>query len=97
MNLNSSQFPVYIGLIIRMSGRRLTEIKGALIFAEKWELDLQTKGKLKAVVKIDLLRYFGNEEEPTIGDPRDFNTYRIVTDLFNDPNRRSLLLLPNIL
>ena len=97
MNLKSSQVPVYICLIVRMSGRRLTEIKGALIFAERWELDLQIKGKLKAVVKIDLLRYFGNEGQDTIGDPRDFNTYRTVTDLFDDPNRRSLFLLPSIL
>jgi hypothetical protein len=75
-----------------MSGRRLTELKGGLIFAEKWELavlHLSKHNTLKAVIRIEQLRIFGSDGEVTIGDPRDFNTYKVVIDLLNDPERRS--------
>jgi hypothetical protein len=78
-----------------MSGRRLTEMKGGLFFAEKWELSVfhvQKSDKLKAVVRIEQVRIFGSDGEATIGDPRDFNSYRVVTDLLNDPKRRSCAL-----
>jgi hypothetical protein len=78
-----------------MSGRRLTEMKGALFFAEKWELNviyIPTSNKPKAVVRIEQIRIFGSDGEATIGDPRDFNTYKVVIDLLNDPKRRSYAL-----
>lgn len=80
---------------MRMAGRRLTEIKGALIFVEKWELNVipsQKSNTLKAVVKIDLLRLFGDEGEAMIGDPREFNTYKDVKDALTDPQRKAYLL-----
>lgn len=73
-----------------MTGRRLSEMRGALIFVEKWEfkvIELKSGG-LEAGVKMDLLRVLGNEGEATIGDPRDFNSYRSVIDLLTDPKRR---------
>ena len=75
-----------------MVGRRLSEMRGALIFVEQWELNIIPVPKLntlKAVVKIDLLRFFGNEGEVMIGDPRDFNSYRDVKDALADPHRQS--------
>jgi hypothetical protein len=78
-----------------MSGRRLTEMKGALFFAEKWEVNvihIPTSNKPKAVVRIEQIRIFGSDGEATIGDPRDFNTYKVVIDLLNDPKRRSYAL-----
>lgn len=79
-----------------MAGRRLTEIKGALIFVEKWELNVissQKSNTLKAVVKIDLLRLFGDEGEAMIGDPREFNSYKDVKDALTDPQRKAYLPL----
>jgi hypothetical protein len=79
---------------MRMTGRRLSEIRGALIFAEKWELDIipvQKSNILKAAVKIDLLKLFGNEGEATIGDPRELNSYRDVKDALADPQRKAYL------
>ena len=79
---------------MRMTGRRLSEIKGALIFAEKWELTIipvQKSNILKAAVTIDLLQLFGNEGEATIGDPREFNSYRDVKDALADPQRKAYL------
>jgi hypothetical protein len=78
-----------------MSGRRVTEMKGALFFAEKWEVNvihIPTSNINKAVVRIDQIRIFGSDGEATIGDPRDFNTYTVVIDLLNDPKRRSYVL-----
>jgi hypothetical protein len=78
-----------------MSGRRLTEMKGALFFAEKWEVNvmhLPTSNTTKAVVRIEQIRIFGSDGEATIGDPRDFNTYKGVVELLNDPQRRSYVL-----
>ena len=80
--------------MMRMVGRRLSEMRGALIFVEKWELNVirvQKLNQFKAVVKIDLLRFFGNEGEATIGDPRDFNSYRDVKDALTDPQRQAYL------
>ena len=79
-----------------MTERRLSEIRGALIFPENWELnvvELQKSNKLKAVVKIDLFRLFGNEGEATIGDPRDFNSYRNATEMLEDPRRQAYATL----
>ena len=76
----------------RNVGRRISEMRGALIFVEKWELNINRVQRLniiKAVIKIDSLRLFGNEGEATIGDPRDFNTYRDVKDAFADPQRQA--------
>jgi hypothetical protein len=80
---------------VSMSGRRLTEMKGALFFADKWELDVllvPKVNKFKAVVRIEQVRIFGSDGEATIGDPRDFNSYKVVIDLLNDPKRRSYAL-----
>jgi hypothetical protein len=79
---------------MRIVRRRLSEMKGALIFVEKWELNvihIQKSNTFKAVVKIDLLRLFGNEGEATIGDPREFNSYKDVKDALNDPDRQAYL------
>jgi hypothetical protein len=86
-----------------MTSKRITELTGGLIFPDKWEINvIQPRPKsFRAVVKIDLLRSFGNEGEATVGDPRDFNTYRNVVDLLKDPNRERYLffrtsLIPSI-
>lgn len=78
-----------------MTSKRLTEITGGLIYADKWDINVvQPRPKsFRAAVKIDLLRLFGNDGEATIGDPRDFNTYRNVVDLLKDPNRERYLFL----
>ena len=78
-----------------MNLKRLTEITGGLIFADKWDINVvQPRPKsFRAAVKIDLLRFLGNDGETTIGDPRDFNTYRNVVDLLKDPNRERYLVL----
>jgi hypothetical protein len=92
MMLKSILPSFYAPLIVSMSGRRLTELKGALIFAENWELaviHLTKHNTLKAVLRIEQLRVFGSDGEATIGDPRDFNTYKGVIDLLRDPERRS--------
>jgi len=72
-----------------MNSKRLTEITGGLIFTDKWDINvLQPRPKsFKVAVKIDLLRFFGNDGEATIGDPRDFNTYKTVVDLLKNPSR----------
>jgi hypothetical protein len=75
-----------------MSGRQFSELKGGLIFAEKWELmviRLPPQNQVKAVIKIDLLRFFGSEGEPLMGDPRDFNSYRAVIETLQDPSRQA--------
>jgi hypothetical protein len=66
-------------------------MRGALIFADKWELNvlhMPKTDKFRVVVKIDLLRSHGCEGEAVIGDPRDFNTYRDVNEYLLDPKRR---------
>lgn len=92
MNSKGTSIPLFRWLTIRIVGRRLSEIKGALIFVEKWELNVIPSPKsntLKAVVKIDFLRLFGDEGEATIGDPREFNSYRDVKDALTDPRRKA--------
>ena len=80
--------------MMRIARRRLSEMRGALIFIEKWELNVihvQKSNTFKAVVKIDLLRLFGNEGEATIGDPREFHSYKDVKDALTDPERQAYL------
>lgn len=75
-----------------MSGRQFSELKGGLIFAEKWELMviyLRKVNRFKAVVKIDLIRFFGSDGMPLLGDPRDFNSYRTVIEALQDPSREA--------
>jgi hypothetical protein len=67
-------------------------MKGALIYAENWELNvmhLANRDTLKAVVKMNSIRVVGNEGESTIGDPRDFNSYRDVTEALTDHSRQA--------
>ena len=80
---------------MRMTSKRLTEEKGALIFAEKWELNvvyINKSNKFRAVVKIDQLRCMGAEGEAMIGEPADFNAFKHVTTVLADPKRRRVFL-----
>jgi hypothetical protein len=75
-----------------MSGREFSELRGGLIFAEKWELmviHLRKGNRFKAVVKFDLIRFFGSDGMPLIGDPRDFNSYRTVIEILEDSSRKA--------
>jgi hypothetical protein len=77
--------------LMRQSGRRLSEMRGAVISAETWELNVIHVTKtntFKAVVQIKDLKFRGNEGEAMIRDPRDFNSYRDVIEALNDPRRR---------
>jgi hypothetical protein len=81
---------------MRRSGRRLSEMRGAVISAEIWELNvihITKTDKFGAVVKIDLLKFRGNEGEAMIGDPRDFNSYRDVVEALSNPRRRRYSLV----
>jgi hypothetical protein len=66
-------------------------MKGGLMFIDKWELQVFHSPKydtLQAGVKIDRIRYVGNEGEAIIGDPSDFSSYHNVKEVLGDPNRR---------
>lgn len=78
-------------LIFSLSSRRLSEIRGGLVFIEQWELNVVQQAitdTFVAVVKVDRLRLFGSEGEAVIGAPIDFNTYPNVEITLNDPTRR---------
>ena len=70
-------------------GRRFSEMRGAFIAPEEWELLVSPKknGTLRVVLKIDSVKLLGHDGENPIGDPRDFNTYRDVLDILSDPKR----------
>lgn len=52
-------------------------------------MHLSKNNKYKAVVRIDQISLMGSEGENTIGDPRDFNSYRDVVTALGDPRRQS--------
>jgi hypothetical protein len=65
-------------------------MRGALIYADEWQLNVVALSKsntVRVVVEMNLLRLMGNEGEATIGDPRDFNSYRVVEELLEDSAR----------
>ena len=65
-------------------------MKGALIFVEKWGMNVlhvKQSGKYKAIIKIDLLRVLGGEQEGIIGRPGDFNSFWDVQEVLLDTNR----------
>ena len=85
--------PSYIHINNRTVGRRLSEFRGAIVTPEKWELNVSCiRNEFSAYIQIDQLRVFGSEGEETIGDPREFNTYRDVVKTLTDPNRKSVYL-----
>src|SRR5271170_260122 len=86
--------------VVRFMKRELHEFKGSLIFVDTWGLNVfhsQKTDSTKAVVKIDSLRFMGNEGEATIGDPRDFHDYGLVKRTLKDPERQSYHILFSML
>jgi hypothetical protein len=61
---------------------------GGLFHIDKWELNVIFTQTYRVLVKIDLIRYFGNEGEALLGDPRPFNTFKAIEEVLNDPKRK---------